>query len=48
MRFEHAVTHFRGASGLVEAYLMLVWGVVALAVFVAGSIWDEMKGSVKK
>ncbi len=30
------------------AYLMLVWAVVALAVFVVGSIWDEMKGSVKK
>lgn len=30
---------------MIEAFVMVVWAVVALAVFIVGSIWDEWKGS---
>jgi hypothetical protein len=28
---------------MVEAFVMLVWGIVPLAVFIIGLVWDELK-----
>jgi len=44
VRFERVVIRFGGVSGMVEAYVMLVWAVVPLVVFIVGSIRDELKG----
>jgi hypothetical protein len=33
---------------VIEAFVMLVWGIVPLAVFISGVVWDELKGSREK
>jgi len=28
---------------VIEAFVMLVWGIIPLAVFIIGLVWDELK-----
>ena len=28
---------------MIEAFVMLVWGIIPLAVFIIGLVWDELK-----